>query len=85
MVFPQETPEFQTFLQNHKIRPNQALSAPLSEVDVEGTPTILLVNAGGNIVRSWVGELQSAGQKEVIESVHLKTISEVPRPIDKVF
>lgn len=41
----------------------------LRSLGVGATPTLVLVNAQGAVARSWVGQLQAAGEAEVIRSL----------------
>jgi hypothetical protein len=43
----------------------EVVSASLDDVHVEATPTLLLVDAHGKVEKSWVGQLDDSGQKQV--------------------
>ena len=44
----------------------EAVQAPLSTIDVNGTPTLLLVDGSGVVQKSWVGQLPSAQEQDVL-------------------
>lgn len=60
------------YLTRHNIDIDDIRSAPLGELAARGTPTIILVDQSGHVVRSWVGALDSAGQQDVIDAVDSK-------------
>jgi hypothetical protein len=71
VVMPQEQREAKTFLLEHAIAPSSTVSLPLNKIQVEGTPTLLLVSSSGTVIRSWVGELSKRQQQQVLESLDL--------------
>jgi len=40
-----------------------------SSLQVSGTPTLILVDGSGKVERTWVGELDSAGEENVLKAV----------------
>jgi hypothetical protein len=47
-----------------------AFQQPLRSLYVSATPTLLLVNAEGKVVRAWVGQLTPQQESEVVSAVH---------------
>jgi hypothetical protein len=43
----------------------QAVFASLDTIEVNSTPTLLLVDAQGKVEKAWVGKLDDADQKQV--------------------
>ena len=41
----------------------------LSQVKVEGTPTLILVDRQGRVSKVWIGELAAAGQADVVTAI----------------
>jgi hypothetical protein len=41
----------------------------LGELDVSGTPTVILVDNQGRVLRDWVGELSTSQQDQVLEAM----------------
>ena len=69
VAMPQDMGTAQRFLRQHAITPSSTVSIPLTSLQVQGTPTLLLVSSTGRITRSWVGELSNSQQKQVLESL----------------
>jgi len=69
IAMPQETNNAQTFLREHAITPRNVVSVNLSNIQVNATPTLLLVSAKGTVTKAWIGELTESQKKEVIESL----------------
>ena len=43
--------------------------APLRQLNVTGTPTLLLVNDQGVVTKSWVGQLGAQQEAQVVKAV----------------
>lgn len=43
----------------------RVISASLDTIDVDSTPTLLLVDGQGKVEKAWVGKLDDSGQKQV--------------------
>lgn len=43
----------------------EVVSDPLSEIHVQNTPTLLLVDGQGRVKNAWIGKLDDAGQRSV--------------------
>ncbi|HMH14158.1 MAG TPA: hypothetical protein VK578_13730 [Edaphobacter sp.] len=70
IVMPQGQEEARAFLQQHSITPNNTVSTDLANIQVQGTPTLLLISSSGTITRSWVGELTETQKKQVIDALN---------------
>jgi thioredoxin-related protein len=68
-VFPQPSAEVAGFLRAKDLHPTAAVSQPLAQYSISGTPTLLLVSNTGKVLHSWVGALDPAHQAEVIKQV----------------
>ena len=73
VAMPQKQPVAEEFLRQHTIVPSTTVSIPLTEIDVEGTPTLLMVSSNGTITKSWVGELSRTQQQQVLASVDARS------------
>jgi hypothetical protein len=71
VVMPQGQVEAKAFLQQHSITPNVTVSADLTNIQVQATPTLLLISSSGTITRSWVGELTETQKKQVVDALNL--------------
>jgi|SRR5579863_175564 len=58
-----------SFLDQNHVSVDQVATAPLSAVGVDATPTLLLVDGHGKVLREWVGLLDASGEKQVISQL----------------
>ena len=65
-VLPQTTDEGKQYLDSLKVPIADVKQAQLSTFGVSGTPTLILVDAKGQVVNSWVGRLPPDGEAEVM-------------------
>ncbi len=68
-VLPQSVDEGRNYLSNLGVQVDQVLQAPLGSIDVNGTPTLLLVSRDGTVIRTWIGKLPPDLEKEVLLTV----------------
>ena len=68
-VLPQSINEGRDYLSNLGVQVDEVLQAPLSSIDVNGTPTLILVGRDGTVIRTWIGKLPPESEKEVLLSV----------------
>lgn len=68
-VLPQSVSEGRNYLSNLGVQVDELLQVPLSSIDVNGTPTLLLVSRDGTVIRRWLGKLPPDLEKEVLLSV----------------
>ncbi len=68
-VLPQSVDEARNYLSNLGVQVDQVLQAPLSSIDVSGTPTLMLISRDGKVIRTWIGKLPPDLEKEVLLSV----------------
>lgn len=60
VVMPDDPTSGAELLRLQGITGQSVLNTPLNQMKVSGTPTLLLVDADGRLLRSWVGELDSS-------------------------
>jgi len=65
-VLPQSTDEGRRYLTTLGVRIADVRQAPLSSLQVNGTPTLILVDENGRVAASWVGKLPSDKETEVL-------------------
>jgi hypothetical protein len=70
-VFPQNADEVGRFKAREKLEIETVVSAPLADLGVRSTPTMLLVSRQGTILRTWFG----APNKEAQEAITSAFIS----------
>lgn len=68
-VLPQSINEGRSYLSKLGVQVDEVLQAPLSSIDVNGTPTLMLVGRDGTVIRTWIGRLPPESEKEVLLSV----------------
>jgi hypothetical protein len=68
-VLPQSVDEGRNYLGKLGVQVDEVLQASLGSIDVSGTPTLLLVNRDGTVIRTWIGKLPPDSEKEVLLSV----------------
>lgn len=65
-VLPQSPAEAQAYLVNEGIFVDEIRQSPLPDLEVRGTPTLLLVDRAGVVRNVWVGKLPEHAEKELI-------------------
>lgn len=58
-----------SFLEQNHVSVDQIATAPLSDVGVDATPTILLVDSHGKVLREWIGLLDPSTEKQVFSQI----------------
>lgn len=66
-VLPQEESVAREYLKSVDLQIGEVRQLPLSSINVRGTPTLILLNSSGTVIKSWVGKLPDAKQKEVLD------------------
>ncbi len=68
-VFPEPVAEAASYLAGESIQVDQVKQIPLHETGVVGTPTLILVNRGGIVIKTWVGKLADERQRELLSVI----------------
>ncbi|HBB95785.1 MAG TPA: hypothetical protein DC054_10375 [Blastocatellia bacterium] len=66
-VVPGEAASVTRYLSEQGVPTDGIINASLSDVNVSGTPTLLLVDNTGHIKNVWVGKLDANREKEVMQ------------------
>jgi hypothetical protein len=74
-IFPQTTKDVDQYEAAYKFFPKTLADLPLNQIEVPGTPTLLIVDGQGKVLRHWEGLLSEKAQKEVITEVTKATKS----------
>jgi len=69
VVMPQGEQDARTFLEKYAITPRSVVSASLPSIQVNATPTLMLVSSSGTVKQTWVGELNDAQKHEVFTAL----------------
>lgn len=68
-VLPEATQSGQEFLHAHQVRVDEVANASLSNLHVEATPTLLLVDVHGKAIKEWIGKLTPDGEQQVTTAI----------------
>ncbi|HKD79163.1 MAG TPA: redoxin family protein [Candidatus Angelobacter sp.] len=68
-VLPQSQAEAQVYLGGEGVTVDEIRQAPLSELDIAGTPTLVLVDQTGIVKHVWEGKLPSAEEEDVVTTL----------------
>jgi hypothetical protein len=68
-VFPQSVEEARSYLSHQELSFNEVLQAPLSNIQVSGTPTLLLISQQGVVQRVWIGKLSAEQEKDALATI----------------
>lgn len=68
-VLPSDVSSSQEYLKKLGLSNIEPKELPLNSLQVSGTPTLVLVNAKGEIIDSWVGKLNSEKESEVLNKL----------------
>lgn len=66
IVMPDDPASGAELLRSQQITSQSIPATPLGDVKVSGTPTLLLVDANGRLLQSWVGELDSSKAEALV-------------------
>jgi thioredoxin-related protein len=65
-VFPQAAVEASSYLKNQDVVVSEVRQSSLADMQVDGTPTLLLIDEKGVVRGEWVGKLPLDGEKDVL-------------------
>jgi hypothetical protein len=65
-VLPESKEEAESYLREQGIAVDAVLSAPVSEIGVSGTPTLLLLDRQNKLEEMWIGKLNDAQETQVL-------------------
>ena len=68
-VFPDDLADVRRLVETERLAVEAFPGIELSQVKVEGTPTLILVDRQGRVSKVWIGELAAAGQAEVVTAI----------------
>ncbi len=72
-VLPQEVDESKQYLSSLGVSTDEVRQSALDALGVQGTPTVILVNAQGEVQASWAGKLPAAQETEVLGRIDNKS------------
>lgn len=68
-LLPQPINEGKKYLEGLGVTVDEVRQATLSSINVNGTPTLLLVDSNGVVIKTWIGKLAVAQQEDVLNNV----------------
>jgi thioredoxin-related protein len=68
-LFPNAEPEVSTYIARNRLSCRYLHGVDFSKLGVIGTPTVLLADKDGKIVRSWKGQLPTDQEDEVLQAI----------------
>jgi len=68
-VFPDDAEAVRRLMETHQLAVEAFPGIELSQMKVEGTPTLILVDRQGRVSKVWIGQLEAAGQEDVMTSI----------------
>jgi hypothetical protein len=68
-VLPQSPKQATTYLSGLKVPLTNIRQAAIPDLGVRGTPTLILVDNKGSVIRSWVGKLPTDKEDDVLGSL----------------
>lgn len=74
-VLPQQVGDSKQYLSELEVPINDVKQASLDTIGVRGTPTIIIVDSRGVVVRSWVGKLPSNKEAEVFAALRDSSVA----------
>lgn len=77
VVFPQAQEEARDYLTSHNLPLGDVAveQATLGRIQISGTPTLMVVDRKGVILRAWAGKLPAQGEAEVINAIQAQGAS----------
>lgn len=70
-VLPQEIAASQSYLTGEGVTVDEVRQAQLSDLRVDGTPTVVIVDGNGIVKKVWYGKLPGNKEKEVLDEISL--------------
>jgi len=68
-VFPDDPAAVRQLLETQRLAVEAFPGVELTQLKVEGTPTLILIDRQGRVSKVWVGELEAAGQADVVTAI----------------
>ena len=68
-VFPQPITEGRNYLEALGVTVDEIRQAPFNSLNVQATPTLILIDSNGLVIKSWIGKLEEEQQHEVLNKM----------------
>jgi hypothetical protein len=77
LVFPQAGAVAHDFLKSHKLDIAEVRQVDFNGLQIDGTPTLMLVGGDGRLIASWIGKLSTTKEQDVFQRLRLKRVGTV--------
>ncbi len=74
-VLPQPIAAGTEYLKQHEVSVDEVTQSQLDTLNVNGTPTLLLIDKSGVVKNSWFGKLSPDQQSDVLNNLRLMASS----------
>jgi|SRR2546423_4618552 len=71
-IFPQPTSEGEDYLKKLAVSVDEVRQVPFENLNVRGTPTLMLIDSNGEVKDSWVGKLPPNQETQVLTRLKQK-------------
>jgi thiol-disulfide isomerase/thioredoxin len=68
-VFPQSPTEATTYLTAEEVKVGSIQQSLLPDIQVSGTPTVLLIDENGQVKAVWIGKLPAEREKDLLDKL----------------
>lgn len=80
-VFPDPADAVNEVVQSEGLRIHALAGVPLERLEIDATPTLLLVDRSGTVLKAWIGMLSPRQELEVIRATTAATASGLEAPV----
>jgi len=68
-VMPQSAAEAKNYLQNESVTMDRIVQSPLSDLEISGTPTLVLVDCNVTVKDAWFGKLPPSKENDLLTRI----------------
>lgn len=68
-AFPQETSDAEAYLKSNGVSVSQTYQADPPAIGVGGTPSLLLIDQNGKVIRTWFGKQSADEETKILEQI----------------
>jgi len=72
-------PVAEQFLRSHRLSLEMFDVPSLPDIGVTATPTLILADNRGRVIKSWVGRLNDLGEADVVKAISSRTTDQAPK------
>lgn len=79
-AFPEDTTTVREYTNSLGLTVESFANIPLKKLNAPATPTLILVDRNGRVIKSWLGKLTADREREVIDAIEAHAV-ETPTPV----